>query len=278
MIEHLGIPVTDLRHQGTTLQLLLHRGLPIFINPTAKRSAGDRGGPTELPQMEFRIVEDGGEKWWECGFAVSADLPISGSAASGWTSNDGYWLFELERSENLTAWSLAQMTDCSGSPEDMGDGTTEYWSRSIFPHSSEIRTGQLSCASGPGLSPDTRNNPFTALTLDGTAVTLPNAPYTMPTHAAQLQTDIRSAGWATATVTASSATVWSVVIPNVAMVNWGTGNRISWAAYTITDPLFSTETVTVDGRNFDGTYVNAAGVRTQIRNQFFRLRITQLKA
>ncbi|MEI6674947.1 MAG: hypothetical protein WCO57_07195 [Verrucomicrobiota bacterium] len=147
----------------------------------------------------------------------------------------------------------------------------EYAARLIYPRDAKVKTAALTAGFASG--GDTRNNPFTAITIADTVQSLPNFPYTMPGGAAQLQTDLRAAGWTGATVTASSATVWSIVIPNVSLTDWSMLNKVYWASYAFTDALGNASTS--DGQPFSGTYVDSNNVPIKTK-QFVRLGVAKL--
>lgn len=122
------------------------------------------------------------------------------------------------------------------------------------------------------ISPDIRNNLFTGLTLAGVVQTLPNFPYTMPGDAATLQTDMQAAGWAGATVTASSSTIWEILVPNVSLTAYGQANKIAWPIYQNGTDMFGKPTYS-SGADFYGACVDSSG--TIIKGKAFgRLKIT----
>ncbi|MEI6656052.1 MAG: hypothetical protein WCP45_14910 [Verrucomicrobiota bacterium] len=230
---------------------------------------------TGLPKPDpllIRITKETGsngmEKWSEFGLIVPDEMAVTGSAATGWIDHLGYVSLRIHRSENLVDWTTGEFTDCAGSPEDNGDGTHTYWARSIFPVSSEIKTGSIS--SGGGTSYDTRMNPLIALTLGGVVQDLPNFPYTMPGDAAQMQTDLRAVGWNGATVTATSDILWVISIPSVFQEISNLSNKVYWPMFLVPD-VYGNIVNPCDGRDLSGTWKNSADVRTEISPQFARL-------
>ncbi|MDP3851962.1 MAG: hypothetical protein Q8Q59_15780 [Luteolibacter sp.] len=231
-------------------------------------------GILPLPPLQHRITDDhdgvGAERRFEVGFNVPELLV--GSAATGWTDANHFIRLDLQRSEDLVTWTEGEMIDCAATAIPVGDGTYDYWARLIHPVDSAVKTGQLVCAS-TAADGNVNNNPFQGITLNGVALALPNAPYTMPTHAAVLQADLVALGFTGATVSASSATVWAVTIPNVRASSFGMNNEITWTSYLSgTDPLGGN--VYSAGRSFAGAWVNSAGTRTFVQKQFARLRYT----
>lgn len=221
----------------------------------------------------YRIVDDGSQKWFEAGIlAPSNDL--LGSAASGWTDAGGNLLFRLHRSEDLINWDT-DWIEAPGSPEAVGDGDYIYWARGRFPVDSKVKTGQMWAQSPTAVFnySDPRNNPITGVTINGVAQTLPNAPYSMPSAAATLQADLRAAGWTGATVVATSNINWRIDIPNVNFTDYSAVNRVRWPGYYVPD-MYGALIILIDGMDFTGEFVNAAGVRTAVSKQFARLGVS----
>lgn len=225
-------------------------------------------------QLRVRIVEDdvghGPEKWIEVGYSCEDAYDLTGNAATGWTSAGNLVRISILRSENLLTWTDGEMTDAPGSPEPDETGWHTYWSRSIYPVDSAAKSGRITARN----SGNYRNNPLTSLTVNGVTQALPNYPYSMPSAAAQMQADIRAAGWAGATVTATTELDWSITIPDVDMGGYGVTASVSWPLWSTYDPMGNP--VNVSGQSFTGEFVNSAGVRTAVQRQFFRLRIAAL--
>ena len=230
---------------------------------------GERTG-----SLGFRTVEvdgpNGWEWWFEVGFIVPAWL--AGDASVGWVAPRSRTRLWLEWSADLVTWVTGKFISSPGSPIIGKDGY-EYWSRSILPVDSRIKTGAIVCAS-TAADGNVLNNPFTAITIADVVLALPNFPYTMPTNAAQLQTDL-SAVYPGSTVVAASATDWAVTIPGVAISTYASVSRIYWPAYAGTDAVTGNP-ITIDGRTFAGTWLNSAGITTQNLRQFVRLGIRHL--
>jgi len=222
------------------------------------------------PALLTRIVDENGANGWEKWFDVGFDVPeiLSGSAAS--TLIGSGVSYELIWSEDLGSWVTGRFVDCAGSPVDNGNGTWRYWCRSIYPCRAEHSTAHLWAEPTEGQQ-DTRNNPLTALRIAGALQSLPHFPYTMPTAAAQLQTDLRALGWTGATVTATSAVAWRIDIPSVPVSSYEIDSKIYWPYYISYGGLFA---FVVDGLNFSGIFLNGAGVQTNMTTQFCRLNAT----
>jgi hypothetical protein len=251
------------------LQAGLPGGLQGWGHPGLNPSLGDT-----RDAIGYRITEEDGpngwEKWFEVGFIFPARL--AGDASRGWVDPSGRCRLWAEWSEDLVAWSTVGFIDCAGSPTEVDDGW-EYWCRSILPVDSVEKSGNIWCESTEA-SGDSRNNPFTSLTIAGVVQTLPNFPYEMPSDAAQLQTDLRAAGWTDATVAASSDVDWRIEIPDVDFVAYELLSEVGWPVYYVTDPLGSSNAVA--GRSFGGGVVNGSGVLTYNPRQFMRLGISTL--
>jgi hypothetical protein len=228
--------------------------------------------------LYHRVVLDSAERWFEVGF--DSPVLLDGNAADGWTDPFGNLRFRFHRSENLTSWDF-DWIPCPTSPETITGGY-RYWARSKYPHDSQIKSGGIEVSSGalygqpgstPGnLSPDTRNNPFTSLTILGVSRALGGFPYTMPGDAARMQTDL-AALFPGATVEASTATVWRIKIPLVTFSAFLQVNKVFWPTYLVAD-MFGVVNVPVSGGDFGGLFVNAAGVRTSLNKQFARLGVS----
>ena len=220
--------------------------------------------------LPTEVVTEGDWKWLEVAF-TSPEI-LFGNASIGWHYPPTRCRVWLERSDTLVVGSFytTGFVDSPGYPEPVLGGYA-YCARSIYPVDAKVKTAAMVVGYTSG--GDTRNNPFTAITIASTVQNLPNFPYTMPTHAAQLQTDLRAAGWTGATVTASSATVWNVTIPSVPLTDWKMLNKIFWAEYTYTDMMG--ETATNDGISFQETYVDSNNVAIKTR-QFVRLGVAKI--
>ena len=234
----------------------------------------DLGGAEVL----HRVNDDGDEKWFEVGF-LSPRNDLVGNEVDGWTDPGGVFLLRFFRSEDLATWDH-DFIPAPGSPEAQGDDWI-YWARCKYPVDSKVKSGAIRIESyGSGASPntlgafqgDTRNNPLTELTVAGVSLALGGFPYTMPTDAARMQTDLR-VFYPTATVTATTDVDWVIQIPTVNLTVYTQYSRVSWPGYLVAD-FFGNLTITVDGVGFAGDFINAAGVRTQVRKQFARLAVS----
>lgn len=217
---------------------------------------------------QARIVEDSGKKWFELGFRM--DHLLSGNPAAGWTDAGNYFRIDYEWSDDLSTWSAGKFVAAPTPIIDLMDGTWEYWARCINPQDAAIKTANLVCSSSAATG-DSRNNPLTEIKIAGATQSLPNLPYTMPGDAAQLQTDLIAAGWAGASVTATSNLIWEIAIPNVTTSTFNATSYVAWPSYTISTPLGPS---VVNGRGFEGIYVDADGnvIHTKA---FGRLKITK---
>ncbi len=153
-------------------------------------------GVDPLPSLEYRMVEETDGLWFEVGFRSPEEL--DGNAAAGWTDPRGYCVMELQQTVDLATWAMGKFVDCATTAIDNGDGTWDYWARSIVPNHWEEVMVDLTAAT------DLYGKSITGMTVMQTAVTLPNFPYAMPADAAQLETDLIAEGFTGATVTVTS--------------------------------------------------------------------------
>lgn len=248
----------------------LNSGLQAWGHPGMIARPGDVAGV-----LDYRFTEEDGpngwEKWLEIGF--TSPVMLAGDASRGWVDTSGRVRLWLEWSETLTEWTTGMFIDCASTATPVAGGY-EYWSRCTMPQDSAESTGQL-WAESTAISGDTRNNPFTALTINSTVQALANFPYTMPGDAAQLQTDLRAIGWTGATVVASSDVAWRIDIPNVNFVDYHTFNAIHWPLYLVPD-MYGNVVNPVSYWGFTGDFVNTANVRTKLPKQFARLGLLSL--
>jgi len=224
-----------------------------------------------LPETRARVVSDAGQQWFE--FMWVSPEPVLGNAAAGWTDLGYYCQLRVDYSNDLVNWSPGKFVDAPVPLVERPDGTREIWCRALNPVNAQIKTGALVCES-TAADGDARNNPITSVKLGGTLLALPRYPYSMPTAAANLQADIVAAGFPGTIVTATSATVWRISVPTVNYVSYADTSRVGWPGYLVAD-MFGQMTQTVDGRSFQGTFVNAAGVPIKDKG-FARLVITPI--
>ncbi|MEI6654054.1 MAG: hypothetical protein WCP45_04745 [Verrucomicrobiota bacterium] len=217
-----------------------------------------------MPDLVPRVVNDGGEKWFEFGFV--SDSLLSGSVGLLWYGADGAVSIRAQRTENITTWAGGDFTDCVGSPSINSDGHYEYWVRSKYPVDSAVKSGVITCSASP--SPDTRNNGLTSIVVKNIVLAL-GYPFTFPGDASRLQTELQPY-YPGATVTATTYANWVITLPGINLTSYAEQSRVYWPAYTVTEAMTGA-TTTVDGCSFIGTWVNAAGVRTAVPKQFARL-------
>lgn len=171
---------------GQPARMLLYRG----------RQVWPCRGPLRLPPLMSRMVNDADGMWLEVGFQSPEEL--DGDASSGWTDTRGYCALEIESSFDLATWAAGSFTDCAGSPASLPDGSWEYWSRAVVPRLWENTMVDLAATT-------TRyGKSITAINVCGVAVDLPDYPYAMPGDAAELQSDLRAAGYPGAVVSVAS--------------------------------------------------------------------------
>lgn len=153
---------------------------------------------------ECRITLDAVARWFDYGFRI--DAALSGNAGAGWTDAGNYFRLEIQYSTDLANWSMGKFLPAPVPVVDLGSGVSEYWGRCIVPEHWEHTMIDLT------LTSDRYGKSITGLSLFLSPVSLPNFPYNMPSEAAQLQTDLRAAGY-------TGATVSSVAGPLIASAN-----------------------------------------------------------
>lgn len=226
-----------------------------------------------LPLPMHRIVtDDDGVSWFEVGFAAR-ELLIGG-ADVGWEDLQQHGFLYLEYSTDLKNWATRKFQPAPVPVVENASGY-EYWGRAENPSGSDVRTGSLVLDMVSG---DPRNAEITGVTVADVALTLPNAPYHLPADAAQLQADIIAAGYPGATVTAESASRWTITVPDVDFTLRRQTSRVSWPQYELpeqVDPLTGEMVTPVSsGLDFAGSFVTAAGTPINPRG-FARLRFVE---
>ena len=243
----------------------LNAGIEAWGHPGIERYSD----PSSLLNLANEIVTEAAAKWYEVGF-LSPEL-LDGNAQTGWIYRSGRVHVWLEWSDDLIHWSTGKYVDAPGSPEVIKGGIL-YSARSIYSQDSVVKTGHMWCESSSVYGGDTRNNPFTSLTLNNVVQSLPNFPYTMPTGAAQMQTDLRALGWTDVTVVATSDIDWKIEIPGVNFTAYSTKNFVGWPDYLVPD-YFGNLVNHCNGFNFTGDFVDPNGLRCTLNKQFARLGI-----
>ncbi len=242
---------------GEEAAFVFGRGTQVFPN-----------APLELSGWtQTRVVLDSAERWFEVGFKL--DHELVGNPAAGWTDTGNYLKLDLQWSQELVSWSFGKFVPAPVPVVDLGGGVFEYWARAVNPVDSAVKTGALVCSISNG---DARNNPLTSVIIAGVVQTLPRFPYYMPGDASKLQEDLIAKGFAGTTVTAPSATTWTISIPSVNYTAFAQSSRVGWPGYLVPD-MYGNLTNTSDGLGFQGTFVNAAGVPIYTR-AFARLKIS----
>jgi hypothetical protein len=183
-------------YRGTSRKRLLIRGhLAVFRDPDYS-----------LPQLEFEMVQGTDAQWFEVAF-ISPSL-LTGNATSGWIwSNAQHSLaLRLEQSYDLQTWELDRFGDVAGSPVAVTGGW-KYTARSTVPARWNSVMVDLT------LTSNRSGKSITSIEVKGVPVSLPGYPYAMPAQTATLQTHLRAAGFAGATVSSVAAPL-SVQIRN----------------------------------------------------------------
>ena len=243
----------------------LNGGLDAWGHAGLERYYSGTGTETVLAS---EIVKDGSGWWYEVGF-ISPER-LDGNASTGWTYRNDRLHVWLEWSEDLINWSTGPFVDAPGNPVPVLGGFA-YSARSIYTQDSLVKTGAMLVTSTTDAG-DSRNNPLTALTVKNVVQTLAHAPYTMPTDAALLQTDLRAIGWTGATVVATTDVDWQISLPTVDFTAYNTITKIFWPSYLVPNDTGAVVNP-CDGFLFAGTYIDPNRFRCALNKQFARLGI-----
>lgn len=228
-----------------------------------------------------RIVEDAGKKHFEFGFTVDmTDMggPLTGNAGAGWTDFGNYLKLEPQWSPDLVNWSMGKFYPAPVPVVSLPNNVYEFWGRAIHVQDAAVKNGSIRVSSGYNGQigdigvPDTRNNPITGITIAGAVQPFLGVSYTMPGDASALQARLRALGWTGATVEASSATVWRIIIPTVNFTSYSQTSKVFWPSYLVPD-IFGNVVNPIDGSGLGGQLSDALGNEIFTR-AFARLKIS----
>lgn len=181
--------ITRFQAGATKVKLLVRGGRRVFPDKPVREL-------TALIQLQTRSVLDAENKRLEVGFTLPEEL--DGSASAGWTDWHGACALDLENSTNLVTWDTGNLSDCPSSPTDNEDGTWTYWARADIPvYWMEVMVDY-------GIICSRYQKSITAITVAGVLLSL-DYPYAMPSDAATLQADLRTAGFPGALVSVTTA-------------------------------------------------------------------------
>ena len=192
---------------------LLKGNRTIYVSPTAAKAATKAWLDANVV-MNVVMVNDSDAYW----FDLEVILPPSfvGNPTDGWTGTvaAGYpdATLGLFRSETLTSWSEAGIgwgfKPGSETPETMANGWKKWFVRCM-----DVPVWWNDVMIDLTVTCDRYGKSITGMTIYQTPVSLPNFPYDMPGESAQLQTDLRAAGY-TGAVVSSVAKSLSVGVKN----------------------------------------------------------------
>ena len=191
MLHHQNRRVTGIQSGGRAAQLLLCGGKQIF--PGRKLP--------NPPALSCHMAEDSEAMWMEVSFVSGFEW--IGSAGSYWTDPAGLWRMHLESSTDLRVWRLGEFRDVSLLAHAEG---WEYRARAAVPNYWQDVMVDLSAESNRW------GKSIVGMTVMDEAVDLPGYPYAMPSDASRLQSDLRTAGYADASVVSSSAPLTARVV------------------------------------------------------------------
>lgn len=157
-------------------------------------------------RTEPRTLTESDAFWFEFGFRM--DHLLSGNAAAGWTDQGNYFRLEAEQSNDLVNWNMGKFIPSpAGAVVNNGDGTWTYWARSTVP------IWWFNVIVDLQLTSNRYGKSITQISVGQIPLALAGYPYAMPADAARLQADLRTLGYAGATVTGTAAPI-SVGIKN----------------------------------------------------------------
>jgi hypothetical protein len=182
-----GVDVGQVFIEGEECEFIFGRGSQLFPNIPVP----------VYGTTESRMTLDAVAHWFEFGFRI--DAALTGNAGAGWTDAGNYVRLEIQYSTDLVNWSMGKFLPAPVPVVDLGSGVFEYWGRCTVPEHWEDIMIDLAATS------DRYGKTITAISVFRSFITLPNFPYDMPSEAGQLQTDLRAAGYAGATVTSVAA-------------------------------------------------------------------------
>lgn len=256
---------------GEEMQFLFGKGSAFFSK-----------SPVAIYGMtKSRIVEDAGKKHFEFGFTVDmSDMggPLTGNAGAGWTDSGNYLKIEPQWSLDLVNWQMGKFYPAPVPVVTLPNNVYEFWGRAVNVQDAAVKNGSIRVSSGYPQQladmgvPDARNNPITGITIAGEVQPLLGVSYTMPGDAPALQSRLRALGWTGATVEASSATVWRIIIPTVNFTAYSQTSKVFWPSYLVPD-IFGNLTNTIDGYGFAGALFDSLGNEIFTR-AFARLKIS----
>lgn len=242
-------------HRGLRKQHLLLKGdRPIYVSNEAAK-AGTKEWLDANVEHSVVIVDDATAKWFELEIILPGDF--DGNPVDGWT--DGTIHLGLFWSETLTSWVSGGWIAAPGKTTvTLGDGRKKHFARfATTPLFWKTVMIDLTATS------DRYGKSITGLTIYQTPVSLPSYPYDMPSEAAQMQTDLRAAGYTGAVVSSVSAPL-TVGIKNH-QVAGATLLAVTMSGTSVTDIKDSGVTVSLPGYPYSMPSQRAT-LQTDLRN------------
>lgn len=170
----------------------------IYMSPAAARAASKAWLDANVATNAVTVM-DTDAYWFELEIILPGDF--TGNPVDGWTN--GTISLGLFYSNNLTAWVSGGWIAAPGkTTETLGDGRKKWFAR-YEPTPIWWNDVMIDLT----LTSDRYGKAITAISVLGSAVSLPNFPYDMPAEAAQLQTDLRAAGFTGALVSSVSGSL-----------------------------------------------------------------------
>lgn len=183
---------------GREVHWMTKGGRTIYMSPAAAKAASKAWLDANVVTKAVTVL-DTDAYWFELEVILPGDF--DGNPVDGWTN--GTISLGLFWSENLTSWvSGGWIAAPDKITETLGDGCKKW-----FVRYETTPIWWIDVMINLTLTSDRYGKAITAVEVLGSSVSLPNFPYDMPADAAQLQTDLRAAGFTGALVSSVSGSL-----------------------------------------------------------------------
>jgi hypothetical protein len=204
----LGNRIPSRLHRGSRkIHLLCKGGRPVYLSPEAKAYVLRDWLAANVTTVPLTLADETAF-WFDLEILLPADFV--GAPDTGWTSPANRLRLGVFWSNNLTSWTTAGdgWTAAPGSwPQLQPDGRNLWRAR----YSTPIWWQQVLI--DYQANSDRYGKSITAITMAMAQINLPGYPYAMPSDAARLQSDLRTAGYPDSVVSSVSRPI-SVSIRN----------------------------------------------------------------
>lgn len=183
---------------GREVHWLTKGGRTIYMSPAAAKVASKAWLDANVVTTAVTVMDTDGY-WFELEVTLPGDF--TGNPTDGWTN--GTITLGLQWSSDLTTWVSGGWIAAPGkTTETLGDGRKKWFARY-----ETTPIWWVDVMIDLTLTSDRYGKGITAVEVLGSSVSLPNFPYDMPADAAQLQTDLRAAGFTGALVSSVSGSL-----------------------------------------------------------------------